>query len=172
MLARSACRDQAAFAELYERYARQVFWYALSRTGSEEDAADLTQHVFLRAYEALPQYQERGTVGAWLFRIARNAATDTYRRRGRDLPWSHVDETVLRFQGPGPEEVAIEREALNELRLLVAQLDPEKQELLALRMAARLTTPEIAAVMGKSEAAVKKQLQRIIQSLRERYHER
>jgi RNA polymerase sigma-70 factor, ECF subfamily len=159
--------DPAAFAALYRRYLRRVYRYLLTYAEREEDAADLTQHVFLRVLEALPAYSDRGTpFAAWLFRIARNAATDAYRRRRKAIPWEHVPESLLPLAGQDPLAASIRREALNELRVLVAQLDPEKQELLALRFAAGLTSAEIGSIVGKSEAAVKRQLSRTIASLR------
>jgi RNA polymerase sigma-70 factor (ECF subfamily) len=159
--------DPAAFAALYRRYLRRVYRYLLTYAEREEDAADLTQHVFLRVLEALPGYTDRGTpFAAWLFRIARNAATDAYRRRRKAIPWEHVPEALLPLAGQDPLAASIRREALNELRVLVARLDPEKQELLALRFAAGLTSAEIGSIVGKSEAAVKRQLSRTIASLR------
>lgn len=162
-----ARREPAAFAALYRRYLRRVYRYLLTYAEREEDAADLTQHVFLRVLEALPGYTDRGApFAAWLFRIARNVATDAYRRRRKTIPWEHVPESLLPFGGQDPLAASIRREALNELRVLVAQLDPEKQELLALRFAAGLTSAEIGTVVGKSEVAVKRQLSRTIASLR------
>jgi len=145
--------DAVAFAELYRRYLRRVFHYVLTYADTVEDAADLTQYVFLRALEALPNYRDRGlTFAAWLFRIARNAALDTYRRRRKTLPWDHLPAAWEPFTDHDPEGATLRRESLNQLRLLVAQLDPEKQEMLYLRFAGELTAAEIGAVVGKSEA--------------------
>jgi RNA polymerase sigma-70 factor (ECF subfamily) len=163
--------DVDAFDELYRRYHRRIFGYLRTYAESPEDAADLTQHVFLRALEALPGYEQKGVpFSAWLFRIARNAATDAYRRRRQTLPWEHIPEAMHPLSSDRPEVAAERREALNELRVLVSRLDPRKQELLALRFAAGLTPAEIAAVVAKSEAAVRKQLYRTIRALQEDYH--
>src|SRR5688500_13466750 len=68
----------AAFGALYDRYYARIWRYLRARLGSDDDAADLTQQVFLQALDALPRYQERGLpFAAWLFRIARNAAPST-----------------------------------------------------------------------------------------------
>lgn len=164
--------DETAFSELYQGYLRRVFRYLLTYTESTDDAADLTQHVFLRVLEALDTYEDRGVpFGAWLFRIARNVATDTYRRRRKTLPWGHIPAAWQPFSSDDPEATAIHHESLNRLRLLVAQLDPEKQDLLYLRFAGELTAAEIGAVVGKKPATVQKQLQRTIQFLKERYGE-
>jgi len=161
--------DLAPFALLYRLHAATVFRYVRTYTDNDEDAADLAQLVFLRVLEALPTYQDRGLpFRAWLFRIARNAAIDTYRVRRRTLPWDHVPATLQPFLAD-VEERAIQREAINRLRVMIGQLSHEKQELLALRFAGGLTVGEIAPVVGRTEAAVKKQLTRTMRTLREEF---
>lgn len=168
-----AREDPVAFAEIYRRHMIHVYRYLMTRTGSEGDAADLTQHVFARAFEALPRYQNRGTpVIAWLLRIARNAAHDTYRRQQRTIPWEHLPEELQPHVAVTPEGEAVRREQINQLRILVSQLDADKRELLALRFAGGLTSREIAAVVGRNEGAVKRELSRIIQRLREGHRAR
>ncbi len=160
--------EPAAFGQLYDLYVDRLFSYLRTYTENEEDAADLTQHVFLRALEALPGYQERGLpFGAWLFRIARNAATDTFRRQRRSLPWEHVPDSLQPLARNNPEADSLHREALNQMRVLVGRLSVEKQELLALRFSAGLSSREIAALVGRSPAAVQKELVRIMHLLKE-----
>lgn len=160
--------EPAALAQLYELYVDRLFSYLRTYTENEEDAADLTQHVFVRVLEVLPGYQERGLpFGAWLFRIARNAATDTFRQRRRSLPWEHVPESLQPLARNNPEADNLHREALNQMRVLVGRLPAEKQELLALRFSAGLSSREIAALVGRSPAAVQKELVRIMHLLKE-----
>jgi RNA polymerase sigma-70 factor (ECF subfamily) len=171
-LIEAARTDVAAFAGLYDLYVDAVFGYLRTYSESDEDAVDLTQHVFVRALEALPRYRDHGVpFRAWLFRIARNAATDTYRRRKRTLPWDHVPESLHPFSLSDPESIALHREALNGLRVLVGQLPPEKQELLALRFAGEMTSGEIALVLGRNPAAVQKELVRVMHLLKEHLHD-
>lgn len=168
----AACRDMDAFAALYNRYRPRVFAYMLTYTATIEDAADLTQYVFVRVLEALPSYRHGSTpLGAWLFRIARNAAIDAYRRQRRVVSGNDLPETMCSWPEEGPESVNVHADDLNRLRILVGQLDRNKQELLALRFAADLTIVEIAALLGKRESAVQKQLSRTVQSLKEQFHE-
>lgn len=162
--------DPAVFAVLYQRHVRRVYHYLLTYAATSEDAADLTQHVFLRALEALPGYADRGLpFSAWLIRMARNAATDVFRRQRRTIPWDHIPEAWHPFVPDDPEGITLRLENLNQLRLLVAQLPPSQQELLYLRFSAKLTSREIGALLGRSEGAVQRHLHRIMHTLKERY---
>ena len=162
----------AAFAALYERYLPGIYRYLRARSSSPEEAADLTQVVFLRALDALPRYRSgKAPFAAWLFRIARNLATDAHRRRRPAVSWDGLPEPPAAFDGSEPETVVLKHERLGRLRALLSGLDPAKRELLALRFAAGLSAREIAPIVDKSESAVKKQLTRIIANLKEHYHE-
>lgn len=168
----AAQSDPVAFGKLYQMYRDRVYWYLLARSGNVEDAADLTQHVFLRAMDALAQYRpEKGPFVAWLFGIARNAATNFRQRSLQTVAWDlPVGERSAETE-QSLEEIILRRESLDQLRRLCAALDPVKQELLALRFVAGLTSAEIGVVIGKSEAAAKKLLTRIVQHLKEQYHD-
>lgn len=171
-LVRTARCDSIAFGKLYEQYRDRVYTYLRSRSRNAEDAVDLTQQVFLHALDALPRYRGKdATFAPWLFRIARNAAIDFHRRQRITVTWDLVPETLQPVASDDPERAVLHHEALARLRTRVAALEPDARELLALRFGARLTIAETAAVVGKSEAAVKKRLFRIIQMLREDYHD-
>ena len=166
--------DEAAFDRLYTRYLPPVYRYLRSRTGGPEDASDLTQVVFLNAFRKLGTYRP-GTAGfrPWLFGIARNAARDAHRRGNAPaISWDIVPEQLIpAAHGATPEAAALAAETVARVRAAVANLDPDKQELLALRFAAGLTSAQIATVVGKREAAVKKQLWRLVQQLKKDFDE-
>lgn len=171
-LVERARTNSEAYAELYMSHVGAVYLYLRTYAPSEDDAADLTQHVFLRAFEALPNYRgQEASFRTWLFRIARNAATDHFRRQRLTLPWDRIPEAAHPRSPSDPEGNMLHREALSEVHMLVGQLSPEKQELLALRFAAGLSSGEIAGLVDKSPAAVQKELVRIMHSLRERVHD-
>ncbi len=172
-LVRAAMADRQAFSTLYDRYFLSVYAYLRSRAESDEDASDLTQQVFLQAMRGLPGYDERkGSFPAWLFRIARNAATDAHRRRRTWVSWESLPETLQGAVGGDPEEGALHRESLAQLRELFAGLASDKRELLWLRFASELEVREIALVVGKSPAAVYKGISRALRELEEGYCER
>jgi RNA polymerase sigma-70 factor (ECF subfamily) len=164
--------DPAAFAALYRRYLPRVYRYLRARAPVLEDAADLTQQVFLQALDALPSYRPSGApFAAWLFRIARHVAIDADRRRRPALDVAALPEALHPADDREPEAIILRREALAHLGALLRRLDPEKRELLALRFGAGLSATEIAAVVGKRPEAVKKQLTRILHALKEQYRE-
>ena|ERR1035437_3373338 len=167
-LVRAAQERPEAFAALYERHVDAIYHYLQVRAGTDE-AADLTQQVFLKAFAALPKYKARGLpFSAWLFRIARNLAADRHRSRFR-TPEELLPGVAQPGSAANPEETALRTEMYERLRSLLVELDLEKRELLALRFAAGLSSRQIAGVTGRSEAAVKKQLTRILRTLKEKY---
>ena len=170
-LALRALTDPAAFGMLYDRYLDRMYAYLRARTSSAEDAADLTQQVFLRAFDALDQYRpRRASFATWLFRIARNTATDAYRRQKSAVAWDFLPAALQPIAGDDPEASALRQETRDRLRLVLGACDARTREVLALRYGADLSVAEIAAIVGKSEAAVKKQLTRALRALKERYN--
>jgi RNA polymerase sigma-70 factor (ECF subfamily) len=166
-------RSRAAitFADVYECYLDRVFAYVRARSDSAEDAADLTQQVFLQAFEGFSRFRGRDDqVAAWLFRIARNLLSNHWRRRRASVTWDVVPETLQPRTDHAVDAGLLRQEALLPLRALLRALKPDTQELLALRFVAQLTVPEIAAVIGKSDAATSKQLSRALSRLQEQYH--
>lgn len=164
--------DPACFGILYQRYLTSVYKYVKLRSGNDEDAADLTQQVFLQALKALPKYQHRKLpFSAWLFRIARNTTTDAHRQRINSVTWQFLTEISHPHNGQDLEGDTLRRETIAQLQRFLGQLNHEKRELLMLRFAAGLSSREIAFTLGKSEAAVKKQLTRIIAALKTQYEQ-
>ena len=171
-LVEQAKSSSTAFAVLYERYVMYVYHYLRTRVETDEDAKDLTQQVFLKAFAALPRYRARGVpFKAWLFQIAFHLAADMYRRREKQITWDLLPEAMHTFSEQNPETMLIKQEAQARLHQLLLGLSTYNRELLALRFAAQLSSTEIAKVVGKSPAAVKKQLSRLLQTLKEAFYE-
>ncbi len=74
-------RDQSAFGELYERYKKGIYFYLYRMTSNKDDAEELMQETFYRAWQALPNLKELRAFSTWLYRIATNLANSTLRRR-------------------------------------------------------------------------------------------
>lgn len=166
VLIRRAKAEKAAFSELYERYAPRIFTYLYYRTGSTQDAEDLTARVFLRALRHLEDYEPRGdSFGPWLFTIAHNLLANWYRDRGRHRQQPLDTETHAPVGGDTAAvfERAEEAEAV---RRAVAGLGPDRQRLIVLKYVEGLSNREIGRMTGKSEGAVKSALFRTLASLR------
>lgn len=159
-----AQREPAAFTPLYQHYVRQVYRYLYSRVGSQQEAEDLTAQTFLSALENLPRYHSTAPFAAWLFRIARNKAVDHFRQSGRH-PETILEPETLQAPQEDPLAVLIRSEQVQALGRLVRALPQAEQELLRLRYLAGMTFPEMAAVLGRSTAAVKKRTHRLLARL-------
>lgn len=166
-LAVEARSDVQAFAPLYERHVERVYRYLRARGATVDDAAELAAVTFERALTHIDQYRPGGSgFSPWLLRIARNAFIDAGRRqRRRSLGLDEVDG--LTAPGRSPEEAAIEAEERRAILLLVSRLPDVQRDALALRFAGGLSSREIAAVIGKSEAATKRLLTRSLAALKE-----
>jgi RNA polymerase sigma-70 factor (ECF subfamily) len=155
---------EEAFADLYERCFTRVYGYVASLLRDRSAAEDVTAQAFERAYRKRSSYRAgRGTVEAWLFGIARNAALDELRRRRRhaELDPAHEDRTL-----PGPEEgaeLAIRRDVV---RAALATLDARERDLVALKFAGGLSNAEIARVLGMTESNAGTRLHRTVTKLR------
>jgi RNA polymerase sigma-70 factor (ECF subfamily) len=156
-------RDPAGFEKAYERYRLPVYRYLRARVIHDEDALDLTATTFERAFAKRASFHPRGGgLGAWLFRIARNAAIDAQRRTRREV--LGAAPAVMDHQAMAGDRDA---EARREVVDAVAALPPDQRDMVWLRYAGGLTAREIGTVVGKSEAAVQKQIQRALGALRE-----
>lgn len=165
---REGCHD--AYAELIGRHRDRIYRFCLGWTGNAQDAEELCQDVFVRAYSALPRYQGEQHFAAWLFRIARNRCHDHHRSRARrDASMNRPLESsgVVDFTAPGlsPDETAADSEALAKLRQAIASLPERLREVLVLCGVEGLSQEECAELLGCSRRAVEGRLYRARQEL-------
>lgn len=163
---RRACEgDAKAFGRLYDEYADRVYAFARSRVDSAHDAEDVTATVFLKAWEAIGSYDDRGLpFSAWLFRIARNAVIDEYRRKAhRPIPTEDPPETGSTAE---PADVATIAAADGEqVRTCVRMLTDEQAAVIAMRFWWDMSIKETADTLGKNENAIKALQHRAIRTL-------
>jgi len=173
-LALAACSNPKNFDLLYRRHQLGVFRFIRARTVSDDEAAELTAVVFERALRAIEKYRPSGgRFVAWLFTIARNAALDADRARRRHglVRWADPDPQSEPQEPVLLEDTVVERERILDLRARVERLPDVQRDAIVLRYAGRLTAREIAAIIGKSEAATQKILGRALDTLRESYRD-
>jgi len=157
------------FAELYERTFPRVYAYVASLLRDRSAAEDVTAQAFERAYRKRKSYRAaRGSMDAWVFGIARNAALDELRKRKRRAKLESDPEDT---GAPAPEdeaEWALRRETV---RAALTSLDGQERDLIALKFAGGLSNGEIARVLRTSESNVGTRLHRTITKLREACHD-
>lgn len=158
----AARTNPAAFAPLYEKYNVQIYRWFYRETGNAETAADFTAQVFVQALQNLHRYQPQKSASfrSWLFSIGRNLIRDAWRSyRPPNPALENIDAE------PGPEEIAIHRSEMDELRANLAHLPERQREIVELRLSG-LSMREIAEIQDSTENAVKVAQTRAFRTLR------
>jgi RNA polymerase sigma-70 factor (ECF subfamily) len=152
--------DRQAFAELVRRHQDAVYRFLVRMVGTREEALDLAQDAFVRAWQALPQWQPEAQFRTWLFRIASNAALDALRRR-RVVRFEPIDETFeAAADEPDPQKRLELTQRVAALEASLAKLSAEHREILMLREVEGMSYEEIGTVLAISEGTVKSRLAR------------
>jgi RNA polymerase sigma-70 factor (ECF subfamily) len=150
-------KDEAAFTELYRLYYPVLFGYFHGHLSQRQEAEDLTNAVFEKAFAAIGRYQPSpARFSTWLHTIARNTLIDNYRKR-RPLLEPHGDEELLKAIDPrrGPEEEIVANELRRLLHAAILELTDDQRQVIGLRFFFNLPVTEVARMMGKTEGAVK-----------------
>ena len=165
LVARAARGDAGAFGDLYERYLDEIFRFIFYRILDQEEAEDLTERVFLKAWEALPRGRRPvANFRAWLYRVARNQVIDRHRTRKPAVPLEQA--ATLRDGSPPPEAIAQAREESAELAAVIAGLGRRYQQVLVCRFVNGLSHAETARVLGLKENHVRVLQHRALREMR------
>jgi len=163
---------QGSDSTLYDRHGAIILAYARSHTASWQDAEDLTLEVFLRAleYDNLSWLSPKQQL-VWLWRVAHNKFIDSYRHpvQPPTVPLVEAMEHMCRDKGPTPEQLVLRREEIEWLYKAVGTLPLQQQQVLQLRYGEDLRFAEIAVLLNKREATVRKSCSRGLALLRKTY---
>lgn len=160
LAARARDGDSQAFVELVGRHQDRVFRFVVRMLGSRDDAMDLAQDTFIKAWQAMPRWREDAQFGTWLLQIARNAALDVLRRR-QVVAFEPLDDDAAYVDpGPDPEAQLHTRQRFQMLETALQAIAVEHREVLLLREVEDLSYAEIAATLGVAEGTVKSRLAR------------
>lgn len=166
--------DDRPFAELFRRYHRLVWSVCYSWFSNRQDAEDLTQDSFLKAFRSLRQFEGRSSLSSWLFRVATNTCHNERRRRGRRPMESEDDrpsEEHTMAASDGPHLELTKREEIERLDRAIARLPSEEREILLLAEYAQTPYKTIAQQLGLSVSAVKMRVLRARAALRRAFLE-
>ena len=168
LMARAKAGNDAAFEELYHRFARRLKgFFFLQLGGDEELAADATHDVFLRAYEARNRYQEGKNVSTWLFTIAYNICRNHYRSNAYETQLS----ATLDAEPISDEQIEIQLDAAaldDALAQVLSELPPPLHQLFSLHYQEELTIPQVAEIVGIPEGTVKSRLHKTMNIIRKK----
>ena len=161
---RASQQDQAAFAELYNAYVDKIYKYIYYKVGNPQDAEDLCEQVFLKAWEAIGRYTWCGhPFSSWLYKLAHNLVVDHYRTRKETLPLNDVLATSA--EPVDPENMLRQTLDACELRDAILQLTAEQRQVIALKFVEGYENSDIAQMMNKKEGAVRALQYRALRSL-------
>ena len=163
-------KQKIAFDDLYMQYYARVLAYLRFRVGSSEVAEDLVSQVFERALTHLADLQSPGAIGAWLFRIARNCASDYFRRQRTAASLDTLVDSCHPREC-SPEETLVAQEERMSLLTQLNRLSEREREVIGLKFVACLQNREIARVLNMPEGTVGSLLHRTLARLRDALHE-
>jgi RNA polymerase sigma-70 factor (ECF subfamily) len=150
---------------LYDIHVDRIYRHIYYRVGNETDAEDLTQQVFLKAWEAIHKYQRtKSPFVAWLMTISHNLVVDFHRTRKRGAPLEV--EILADDSTTGPEQTTEARFEQQRLRRVILRLSGDEQQVVVLRFMEGFEFREIASVMKKKEGNVRVILHRAMVKLR------
>jgi RNA polymerase sigma-70 factor (ECF subfamily) len=161
--------DRTAFDELVRRTYVDTYTLAVRLTGNEEDASDVVQEAYLRAWKGIRRFRGDAAFTTWMYRITANASYTLVarRRRRRTMHLDEVDDPIDRRVDAQPDTLAESSEGLEELSAALDRLPPTLRSLVILKDVYGLSHEAIAAELGISVAAAKVRLHRGRKRLRD-----
>jgi RNA polymerase sigma-70 factor (ECF subfamily) len=171
VLARARQGDSEAFRALVERHSRSVFRLAYRMTGNEQDAEDVVQESFLRAYRQLGRFESRANFGTWLYRIVSNCSVDLMRAKQARHDQSRGERLedvvdVMSGDTPGPDRLAASAEIQRRVATALGDLSPLERAAFTLRHYEGRSIEEISRTLGLGTSAAKHSVFRAVKKLR------
>lgn len=168
-LVRQACAgDHAAFRQLVDRHSRRIYYMAFRMTGSREDAEDVVQDTFVRAFRQLARFESRSSFATWLYRIGVNCAIDfTTHRTRRESP--EANEVLDARHHPGAVNgftQAFAGQVSERLRLALDGLTPQERAAFVMRHYEECSIDEIGQALNLNTSAAKHSVFRAVRKLR------
>lgn len=154
---RARTGDAEAIGWLYEHYFDRIHRYVYLKIGDPTDSEDITEQVFLKMLEAIGNFRWQGsTFASWLFRIAHNLTVDYVRQHSR-RPQVSLEPVgdLLPSNGPDPHESAELSDIGDHLKESISQLTDLQAQVINLKFAGGLSNAEVAAILGRTEGAIK-----------------
>ncbi len=177
LVKRAAAGKQDAFEQLLTRYQSQIYRLCFRMAGNADDAQDLAQESFIKAWRNLPGFRYDCAFSTWLYRLTSNVCLDFLRAKKRRQVISLTvesedgEEALLDVPDvqPLPEEQVLTCDERSRLSRAMSLLEPQQRQLLTLRVVNDLSYAEIASALEIKEGTVKSRLSRAREALRKKY---
>lgn len=171
--------DTLAFEELISPYQSKIYALAFRYMNNEEDAYDMTQEAFIKAFRSLRSFKGDSSFGTWIYRVTANVCLDELRRRKRRISTLSLDEPLATQDGetvgkeiadqqPTQDIIFEQQEFSQYIQHLVGQMKPEHKNVIILRDMMQMSYEEIAGVLDTSIGTVKSRLSRARNILRKK----
>ena len=164
--------DENAFEKLVQKYLTPTYTYIYYFTGNAEEASDITQDTFVKAWKNLKKYNPSYSVKTWLFSIARNTAIDWFRKK-RPLTFSQLNnddepdfETKIMDDSPTAEDIFESKETQHLVQKALTEIPLRQREIVAMHMQEGLTFEEISNILNKPLNTIKSDYRRALQLLK------
>lgn len=168
----AACQqgDPRAYRHVYELYKDRIYGLCRSMSGNDDDAADLTQEVFISAFKAIQTFRMEAAFGTWLYRIAVNRCSKALRRfRPDQRSFEEMDAIDIAppSRAPGPEAQLLRKESHERVEAAIARLPDSLRTIFVLGTVEGLRYREIADILECTEDAVKMRMHRARKRVRD-----
>lgn len=159
-----------SISNIYRHYYLDVFRFLVCFSGSQQDAEDMTQEVFIRVLDNLKNFDRSRDLKAWIFTIARNVAVDTYRKKRFTSIFKEGFFNKLESKEKGPNEKLEVAETISQIHLSISNLKPQYRAVVILRGINEFSIKETAEILKCSESKVKVNYHRALQDLKKKLH--
>ncbi len=176
-LAKQVCEgDRDAFREIVDDNKKKIFYLAFDLTGSQQDAEDLSQDVFLKAFRSMHTFKGEASISTWLYRITLNAFMDLKRKKSFEVEKNQqpLDEQLSTNRGSvfdensaagNPENYAESRQMQMHIEQALERLSPRERSVFVMRHYQGMPGKEVGVLLGISDGTVKSLLSRAIKKL-------
>ena len=176
LIAQSRAGDITAFERLFNKYQKRVYNLIYRMVGNEQDAADLTQEVFVRVYNSLHNLKSEVAFLAWVRTVATNICRDHFRKIGRTIKTNSLDEKFSLDEGKvereiadwssNPEQVFEKKDLRNSVQKAISSLSEEHRTVIVLHHIESMDVQDIAKQLGIPVGTVKSRLARAREDLK------
>lgn len=157
--------DKQAYRFIIDTYKNPIYNTILRMAKNPQTAQDLTQEVFMKAYEQLPKFKLEGSFKAWLYRLATNHCIDFFRKKSNQVIFEQFEDRVSSNELE-PEVVLLKKESERRIERIVANLPTDERSIVLMRYVNELSYEEIGALLGLTKTEIGNKLFRAKQKMR------